>query len=241
MKELEKILKSRKALVFIDLEGTQISHEMIEIGAYVALIDNNQRITKVLDPFKSYIKAKHRIGYVVTRLTGITERQLLEEGRPFPEVMADFKKYVGKYWHNCLFVTFGGHDMRIVSQSFALNPAASKDDCNNITRHNLDFAEIMTHYALDENGNQMSLGKYINLFELEFEGTAHDAVADAYNLLRLYKAMYERKDIVKREYEKVLARLHKIPGPIQRVIQKIEETGSASIEDYKAFIEEELE
>ena len=33
MQALEKILKGRKSLCFIDLEGTQFSHEMIAIGA----------------------------------------------------------------------------------------------------------------------------------------------------------------------------------------------------------------
>jgi hypothetical protein len=34
MKALDKAICDKKVLIFVDLEGTQFTHEMIEIGAY---------------------------------------------------------------------------------------------------------------------------------------------------------------------------------------------------------------
>ena len=79
MKQISKIVKSYKHLVFLDFEGTQYSHEIIAIGATVASIKSNGQIKKYHASFKRYVKAKNPIGNFVTNLTGITEEKLKSE------------------------------------------------------------------------------------------------------------------------------------------------------------------
>ena len=91
MQALEKILKGRKSLCFIDLEGTQFSHEMIAIGAVKVDVKRDGSVKKIHKGYYTLVKPKSRIGKVVTDLTGITEKDVKEKGVPFRIVMRDLK------------------------------------------------------------------------------------------------------------------------------------------------------
>ena len=51
----------------------------------------------------------------------------------------------------------------------------------------------------------------------------------------------EKKDIVREEYRKTLLRSRNLPEPIRKVVAQIAEKGSATAEDLKGYIDEELE
>ena len=110
MRQINKIVKSYKHLVFLDFEGTQYSHEIIAIGATVASIKSNGHIKKYYASFKRYVKPKNPIGNFVTKLTGITEDKLKSDGIRFSVMLEDFKKYLGRKFKSSLFVTFGNYD-----------------------------------------------------------------------------------------------------------------------------------
>lgn len=221
VKALEKIVKDRRALVFLDLEGTQLSHEMIEIGAYLATLNDDLSVKKIYPGFKNYVLATHPIGPVVVKMTGITERLLQKEGRKFSDVEKDFKHYVGRYWEKCLFVTFGSHDLRIVSQSALLSPDSDKNIAHNICHFDFDYSLFLSHYIQDANSNPLSLANYLKIFDVPFEGKAHDALVDAYNLIDLYTAFLKRPDITKKEYKKTLSHVNHAPAPINKIIAKL--------------------
>ena len=60
MKQLLKALRGRQCLVFLDVEATQIHHEIIEIGAVKALLDEGYQPFGepeiVKDEYKEQIK-----------------------------------------------------------------------------------------------------------------------------------------------------------------------------------------
>ena len=91
MRQINKIVKSYKHLVFLDFEGTQYSHEIIAIGATVASIKSNGHIKKYYASFKRYVKPKNPIGNFVTKLTGITEDKIKSDGIRFSVMLEDFK------------------------------------------------------------------------------------------------------------------------------------------------------
>jgi len=242
MKILDKKLKGRRCLVFVDLEGTGYSHEMIEIGAYLTTIDEQGFINKVSAPFKRYVKAHHKIGHFVENMTGITEKLLEKEGRPFADVLKEFRKYVGKHWEDCLFVTFGNHDMVIVNRSFEENQeTASEVFVRQINRANFDFSAFLAPYVQDQNGNPLSLVNYLKVFGVAFEGKAHDALADAYNLMDLYKAVLENPQILKTEYMKTLTHYHHAPQPVSKMIKKLSEGENVTPADWEKAVEETFE
>ena len=204
MKILDRKLRKKRTLVFVDLEGTGFSHEMIEIGAYLATLNEDGTIKKVSAPFKRYVLAHHPIGHFVENMTHITQKFLEKEGKPFAEVLREFRKYVGKHWDDALFVTFGNHDMVIFHRSLEENEDASEVIVKYINKNNIDFSAFLSPYVQDLNGNPLSLANYLKVFGVQFEGRAHDALADAYNLMDLYKAALEKPNILIEEYAKTL-------------------------------------
>ena len=86
MKILDRKLKKKRTLVFVDLEGTGFSHEMIEIGAYLATINEDGTIKKVGAPFKRYVLAHHPIGHFVENMKHCVVSNLVAQlhcGRTF--------------------------------------------------------------------------------------------------------------------------------------------------------------
>ena len=73
MKSLAKLLNNRKHILFIDLEGTQFTHEMIAFGAVKVDLDNDGNIKKVYPGIKEYVKPIGAIGKFVEQLTGINQ------------------------------------------------------------------------------------------------------------------------------------------------------------------------
>ncbi len=238
MKKLEKIIKGRRTLVFVDLEGTERSHEMIEIGAYVALLRDDLTVAKTLPGYQSYVKARHEIGGVVERLTSIHQKTLDEEGIPFAEAEDRFRKYVGRRWADSLFVFFGSHDLRIIGQSIANNPEASKDIAKAVCRNAFDLSAFLAEYVTDLNDNPLSLANYLKTFGLDFDGKPHGALADARNLLALYEATLANPAILAAEYKKTLSRLHHLPTPAAKAIAALNEGREVTPADWDEFIAE---
>ena len=232
-----RVTKNVDALVFMDLEATSFTSEMIEIGAYLAEINKDGSIKKVHAPFKRYVKAKHQVGFHVAQLTGITDEKLRNEGEDFPAVLSSFRKYVGKFWDSCRFVTFSEHDMVIMKNTMAqyrdLNPSYAR----NIYRHHLDLQRLLDRYIQDQNGNPYSLTNYLKVFGLEFDGKAHDAIYDALNLLDLYKVAREGKEIFIKEYKNVLCGAKTRPV-VKEIIHMLSEGKTVTPEMFDALLED---
>jgi inhibitor of KinA sporulation pathway (predicted exonuclease) len=241
MKALDKVLREKKYLIFVDLEGTQFTHEMIEIGAYAVALNPDGTVKKIAPGFQRYVKATNPIGPVVRNLTGIEEKTLKEKGISFPAAMSAFEEYLSKYRGKCLYVTFGNHDLCIINQSVYYSGDASKDFAHEINKNYLDFSDFISRYIKDDRGNPLSLTQYLELFKVPFEGRAHDALADAYNLIDLYSAFLSQKDIVEREYEKTLSHLNHLPTPIGTLIKKLNEGEAVTPEDWKKAVRGALE
>lgn len=240
MKELKKLLKDHKDLVFIDLEGTQITHEIIEIGAYKVVLRDNLTVKKVFKPFKVYVKPKGSIGNFVTKLTGIDAKLIREKGVTFRVAQQQLAKYVGRQYKKSLFVAYGDQDAKMFLSSAEHNMDASMEEARFVSKRTIDFAAFLRQYVTDDNGNGKSLSHNLELFGIPFEGQAHDACADAYNLVLLFKAFVEKKDIVRREYLHTLLHQKSLPLPIKKLVETVEKNGSAGLEDLQRFIEEDL-
>ena len=221
MKKFERLLKGHKHICFLDFEGTQFSHEMIAIGAVMASLDNKGRVKATKAPFKCYVKAHNKIGNYVTNLTGITEDQLKDEGITFAKAMADFKKYCGMSFSKCSFMTFGNHDMRILSQSIAYNFDFPKDIVSQMQKNYIDFSSFISEFVKDDKGNPLSLIHYCEKFEVEIVGPNHDPSSDAINLCSLYDAFIKNTNLVREEYKKVLGKFTRVPEPIKPLVVKL--------------------
>lgn len=235
MKNLNKLIKGHKHIIFMDFEGTQFSHEMIAISAVVATLDRNNAIKTLKPPFKRYVKAKNKVGSYVSKLTNITDEDLKNNGVLFSRALKEFKTYCGRAWNSASFVTFGNHDLKILTSSISYTLDYPKDITSDIQKNYYDFTVLLNEFVKDEHNNALSLLKACELFEVEIIGEHHDPAADCINLAHLYDAFIRRKDILLDEYIKVLTKHTSLPTPILRIIQSIGNGKSADLKTLKEF------
>ncbi len=240
MKALNKYLNNVKTLCFLDLEGTQFSHEMIAIGAVKVSIRKDGSIKKIHRGIYTLVKAKNRVGKVVTDLTGITDNDLRKNGVPFRVALENLKKYMGRDFSKSKYVTFGSHDLRIIAQSLAYNLDVKKEDVQILIKHDFDLSEFASNYIKDENNNTYSLANFLKVFHLDFKGTQHNALADALNLVYLYDAFLKNKEIVKDEYMKVLAKMRHLPEPIHNILTDLLNNKTVTLDEFERYVDESL-
>ena len=221
MKKIERLLKGRNCITFLDFEGTQFSHEIIAIGAVLCILNKKNEIKTYKDSFKILVKAKNKIGNYVTDLTKITEEDLKREGVSFNDALLALKKYLGMKWKKCLFMTYGNHDLRMLNQSIAYNFQFPKDFCQQIQHNYCDFSAFFSDFVRDEKGNPLSLIHGCELFKVDIMEPTHDPRSDAVNLARLYDAFLKQSDIVKEEFKRAVLHTNHLPEPIKQIITKL--------------------
>ena len=232
MKKFERLLKGHKSLVFLDFEGTQFSHEMIAIGAMHVVIDHKGLIKKHKKPFRIYVKAHNRVGKIVTDLTGITDEMLKQKGVSFFTAMSELKKYVGLAFRKSSFITFGNHDMKILSSSISYSFDFPKETVQCIQQNYIDFSAFISEFFRDDKGNPLSLVKYCQAFDVKEAGQAHDPAVDAENLAWLYDATMRNSHLLLEEYKKVLKSFNHFPQPVSNVIKKLANGEKVSPEEF---------
>ena len=238
MKKFERLLKGHKSLVFLDFEGTQFSHEMIAIGATHVIIDRHGYIKKHKKPFKVYVKAHNRVGKIVTDLTGITDDMLKQKGVSFFTAMSELKKYCGLAFRKSSFITFGNHDMKILSSSISYSFDFPKEIVQCIQQNYIDFSAFISEFMRDDKGNPLSLIRYCDAFNVKQAGPAHDPAVDAENLAWLYDACMRNSEILVDEYKKVLKSFNHFPAPVSNVIKKLANNENVSSDEFEKEIKD---
>ena len=238
MKKFERLLKGHKSLVFLDFEGTQFSHEMIAIGATHVVIDRHGYIKKHKKPFRIYVKAHNRVGKIVTDLTGITDEMLKQKGVSFFTAMSELKKYCGLSFRKSSFITFGNHDMKILSSSISYSFDFPKEIVQCIQQNYIDFSAFIGEFMRDDKGNPLSLVRYCDAFGVPQAGPAHDPAVDAENLAWLYDATMRKSDILVDEYKKVLKSFNHFPSPVSNVIKRLANDENVTSDEFEKEIKD---
>jgi len=147
----------------------QIRGEIIQIGA-VRVTEDQQ----VADEFQILIKPKYyrHLNRRVSKLTGIKETQLREEGVPFPEAVEAFRNWCGE---DIIFLTWGFDDIGILRENlmlFNLETSFTERWYN---------AQMIFNAQTDGSTAQKALKTAMEMFEIEATRPAHDALGDAYH------------------------------------------------------------
>ena len=147
----------------------QIRGEIIQIGA-VRITEDQQ----VGDEFQVLIKPKfyRRLNRRVSKLTGIKESQLRDEGVPMAEAMARFRQWCGE---DAIFLTWGFDDITILRENLRLYNI----DESWVTKwYN---AQMIFNAQTDGSSSQKALKTAMEIFGIEATRPAHDALGDAYH------------------------------------------------------------
>ena len=171
---------SSKKILPVPIRG-----EIIQIGA--VRVTEEQLVT---DEFQVLIKPKYyrRLNRRVSKLTGIKEEQLREEGVPFPEAMEQFRAWCGE---DIVFLTWGFDDIGILRENLQL--FGLETDWTGRWYN----AQMMFNAQTDGSTAQKALKTAMEMFEIEPSRPAHDALGDAYHtalicaMLNLQKGIAE--------------------------------------------------
>ena len=151
----------------------QIRGEIIQIGA-VRLTNQGQ----VADEFQAMIRPKYyrRLNRRVSKLTGIKESRLRDEGIPFPDAMEQFKRWCGE---DIVFLTWGFDDIGILRENlrlFGLEESWTEKWFN---------AQMIFNAQTDGSNSQKALKTAMEIFGIEATRPAHDALGDAFHTAQI--------------------------------------------------------
>ena len=146
-----------------------IRGEIIQIGAVRITEDQS-----VEDEFQVLIKPKYyrHLNRRVSKLTGIKESRLKEEGIPFPEAMEQFRAWCGE---DIIFLTWGFDDIGILRENLRL---FQLEETFTSRWYN---AQMIFNAQTDGSNAQKALKTAMEIFEIEATRPAHDALGDAYH------------------------------------------------------------
>ena len=147
----------------------QIRGEIIQIGAV--------RITEageVADEFQVLIRPKfyRHLNRRVSKLTGIKENRLRDEGIPFPEAMELFRGWCGE---NIVFLTWAFDDIGILRENLQLF------DLDTAFTDRWYNAQMIFNAQTDGSNSQKALKTAMETLGIEATRPAHDALGDAYH------------------------------------------------------------
>ena len=147
----------------------QIRGEIIQIGAVRVTQDR-----EVADEFQIMIKPKfyRHLNRRVSKLTGIKESRLREEGVPFPEAIEQFKAWCGE---DIIFLTWGFDDIGILRENLQLF------DLDTAFTDRWYNAQMIFNAQTDGSTSQKALKTAMEIFGIEASRPAHDALGDAYH------------------------------------------------------------
>ena len=168
----------------------QIRGEIIQIGAVRLLEDQT-----IADEFQIMIRPRfyRRLNKRVSKLTGIKESRLKEEGVPFPEAMDRFRSWCGE---DAVFLTWGFDDITILRENLALFSLSENwtDRWYN--------AQMIFNAQTDGSNSQKALKTAMATFGIEACRPAHDALGDAYHTALICHRLELERGIL--EYEEAL-------------------------------------
>lgn len=147
----------------------EIHGEIIQIGA-VRLLENGT----VADEFQVLVRPKYykKLNSRVSKLTGLRDSRLQEEGLPFPEALRRFRDWIGG---DCIFLTWGFDDITILEDNILLHD----DEPDWITQwYN---AQMMFNAQTGCGTSQKALSSAMELIGIQPCRPAHDALGDAYH------------------------------------------------------------
>ena len=158
-----------------------IRGEIIQIGA-VRVTEDQQ----VADEFQVMIRPKYyrHLNRRVSKLTGIKEARLKEEGIPFPEAMARFRAWCGE---DIVFLTWGFDDIGILRENLRLYQLP--EDWTGRWYN----AQMIFNAQTDNSSSQKALKTAMEIFGIEATRPAHDALGDAYHTALICARLNLRK------------------------------------------------
>ena len=109
-------------------------------------------------------------------------------------------------------------------------------------RRRVGKTSLISEFIKDENGNPLSLVHYCEMFNVPEAGVAHDPSVDAVNLMNLYDAFLNNKEIALNQYKLVLQRTNShFPPPVAKTITALAAGKDISAQEFENLLKEYLD
>lgn len=144
--------------------------EIIQIGA--VKLDGNFEVIGKFDEFIKPVIYK-RVHPHVEKITGITST-MLKDKRKFPQVYADFRKFIGDD-EETIFGIWGGADIEALYRNMAYYKLCRE---KMIFKY-IDIQKIAAEKLKYNRGTAIGLKTAVDLFNIEIDSPFHDAFCDA--------------------------------------------------------------
>ncbi|MDQ0917574.1 3'-5' exonuclease [Paenibacillus sp. V4I5] len=167
---------------FTVLRKNQYMADILEIGA-IKLIDEGGHLS-MIDLFHTYVRPNNykTITNQTTDFTGITQEQV-NSAPTFKEVVSNFKCWLGDSpYYMC---AWGPDDKQQLVRHCALH----KVELEWIQNYN-DIQLMFTRLQGGDHGQRYGLKKALTATEIEFLGSQHNALDDAFNTAKLFKMIF---------------------------------------------------
>ena len=166
--------------IIIDLEffKSQKKTEIIQFAAKRVWLDEDNHVIDG-DSFKKNVHSSKKPNEKVLNLTHLTLEDW-EQAQPFPDVFDEFSKWVDEENIDTIYVSWGNRDKSVLHKELKNYGYKNFQD--------MSFIDLQSYIMMKDDIPYLpSLYSMVVKEFGEFEGTEHDASADAQNTSKLLK------------------------------------------------------
>lgn len=171
----------------LEEEAARLPFEIIEIGA-IKLSDTCVMISEFSELVKPQVY--HEMHHITSKLIHM-QMQELERGRPFPEVMNDFRQWCGEEeFMFCIWGTLDLTELQRNMQFYNMTPLSDKP---------LAFLDVQKLYSIayEDRKVRRNLEYAIDALQIEKDIPFHRAFSDAYYTAKILGHLIEtRKEVL---------------------------------------------
>lgn len=171
-------------LISLDCEFNQPSKRTIQIGALCFQPDNG----KIVEEFMVYVNPKEPISPEITELTRITDQMMTETPQPDIIQAANYlTAFKQRLQINAIPIVWGAGDSNDVKRIYDEAKVESP-----FVRRIIDVKavfQMLANVSNNEMRQKVGLGRACDIVGIGWDkshGMPHDALADAYNTMRIY-------------------------------------------------------
>jgi len=173
MRELPELFLS------VDLEMNQPSGRIIQIGAIVGNIYTGE----VLERFSRFVDPNEPLTEFIINLTGIKQAEIDSEGVTLPEAYLDLVALHKRHKTFCNPITWGGGDIETIREQLGPDHKGPWP----FGRRWIDVKTLYISHRLSKKAFFVGgLAKSMTRVGLAFNGSKHNALADAENTFLMY-------------------------------------------------------
>jgi inhibitor of KinA sporulation pathway (predicted exonuclease) len=169
-------------LEFVVMRKQQYLADIIEIGA-IKISDHNQSL-EIVDMFQTFVKPDTYkvLSKETTAFTGITQSDI-SQAPSFSNAVKSFREWIGQ---NEYYLWAWGQDDKY---QLVRHCREHKQPIDWIVNYN-DLQKQFFRTLSEANYRQVGLKKALEILEIDFEGSHHRAIHDAYNTAKIFMRIF---------------------------------------------------